>query len=503
MPHYFDRLAVRLALLPVALAAVGGAALATHIYHSMVRDAELETHVRARTLLQTLENQRRASAASPDGGFHALDRLQSSGSPTPAGIPYTLRVVALNPANPAHKPTLYENGLIAAFQTQRALPRIQEVHTDARGDRYAVCAAPIIAGSQSCASCHARGIGNRGLRHAEGFGWRKGEVVGATIVSVPMEPAVSYAAYTCWGWIRVAVAITVLSLVLPFYLFHRSISLPLAKIVDALQSLRSGEWRARFDVKGPAEMRFLVEEVRDATAWLTEQIAREEKLRALFQQFVPAPVAARALGKEAGEVIAGARQTVTVLVLNIRNFALLMEHLPPDQTVATLNEFFTEVNKVIVAHGGIVSKYLGDSVLAFFGMPVRSQDHALQAIRAALAIPPALQNLYVRLDEEFGWQLGVGIGISTGEPIVGHFGSSEHMEYTVLGDVVKEAHALEKASKSVPEEDTVLISEATYRLVMSDVHVFDLGNRPGPDGKLMRAFAVQGFRSEARSALAA
>lgn len=503
MPHFFDRLAARVALLPVVLMALGGAALGTHIYHSMVRDAELETHVRARTVLQTLENFRLASASTPDAGFHAYVRMQSSGEPTAAALPYTLRVVALRPANPARRPTLYENGLIAAFQTQRTLRRIQEVHTDARGDRYAVCAAPITANTPTCASCHARGTMQKGIRHAEGFGWRKGEVVGAAIVSVPMEPAVSYASITFWGWIRVALAIALLSLAALFYLFHCSVAKPLARIMRTLQALRAGQWRARFDVKGPVEMKRLAEEAQDTADWLTEQIAREEKLRALFQQFVPAPVAARALGKEAGEVIAGARQPVTVLVLNIRNFALLMEHLPPDQTVATLNEFFTEVNKVIVANGGIVSKYLGDSVLAFFGMPVKTPDHALQAIRAAIGIPPALQNLYVRLDEEFGWQLGVGIGISTGEPIVGHFGSSVHMEYTVLGDVVKEAHALEKASKNVPEEDTILISEATYRLVMSDVHVFDLGDRPGPDGKPLRAFAVQGFRSEARSALAA
>ena len=503
MPHYFDRLAVRLAFLPVLLVAVGGAALSTHIYHTMLRDAELETHVRARTILQTLESQRRASAGSTGDGYHAYARLQSSGGPTPAGMPYLLRIVAMNPANPAHKPSLYENGLIAAFQTQRALPRIQEVHTDAEGNRYAVCAAPIVASAQNCASCHARSLGHTTTRHAEGFGWRKGEVVGATVVSVPMEPAVSYAAFTFWGWIRVALGMALLSLGVAFFLFHRSVAVPLAQLTSTLQELRTGNWRARFHTKAPAEMKHMIEEVQDTTTWLTEQIAREEKLRALFQQFVPAPVAARALGKEAEEVIAGAKQPVTVLVLNIRNFGLLMEHLPPAETVTTLNEFFTEVNKVIVANGGIVSKYLGDSVLAFFGMPVKTQDHALQAIRAALAIPPALQNLYVRLDEEFGWQLGVGVGISTGEPIVGHFGSSEHMEYTVLGDVVKEAHALEKASKSVPEEDTILISETTYRLVMSEVHVFDLGNRPGPNGKPIRAFAVQGFRSEARSALAA
>ena len=141
--------------------------------------------------------------------------------------------------------------------------------------------------------------------------------------------------------------------------------------------------------------------------------------------------------------------------------------------------------------------------MALFGMPLGQDNHALSAVRAALSIPAALQNLYVRLDDKYGWELGVGIGISTGDLIVGSFGSSVHREYSVLGDVVGEAHQLEAATKGVPEEDSILISEATYRYVMSDVHVLDLGEKQNAQGKSIHAYAVQGFRNEVRSSLAA
>jgi class 3 adenylate cyclase len=171
--------------------------------------------------------------------------------------------------------------------------------------------------------------------------------------------------------------------------------------------------------------------------------------------------------------------------------------------VVALNEYFSEINRVIVSNKGVVSKYLGDTVMAIFGMPHGNNDHALHAIRAALAIPRALQDLYVRMEDKHGWELGVGIGIATGVPIVGHFGSSEHMEYTVLGDVVVDAHRMEELTKSVPEEDTILICETTYRSVMSEVHVFDMGEKTTKDGRTVHPYVVQGMRSEARQVLAA
>lgn len=284
---------------------------------------------------------------------------------------------------------------------------------------------------------------------------------------------------------------------------HKLVTQPAQAMFSSSEAIHGGDWTQQFSIKTNDEMSTLAFSFQSTTWWLRQQVAREEKLRAMFQQFVPASVAALALGRNAEDVMAGAKRPVTVMIINIRNFKLLMEHLPPEETVSTLNEFFSEVNQVIVAHRGMVSKYMGDSIMAFFGVPLGNKDHPLLAIRAALALPQALQDMYVRLDEKHGWELGIGIGISTGEPIVGHFGSSEHMEYTVLGEVVVEAHAMESASKAVPEEDTILISESTYRCVMSDVHVFDIGEKPMGHGNIGHAYVVQGLRSEARKALAA
>ena len=86
---------------------------------------------------------------------------------------------------------------------------------------------------------------------------------------------------------------------------------------------------------------------------------------------------------------------------------------------------------------------------------------------------------------------------------MGHFGSTEHMEYTALGDVVLQAGNMEGISKTVPEEDTILLTESAYRNVMSDVHVYDIGEKTIAEGSKMHVFVVQGLRAEARQKLAA
>jgi adenylate cyclase len=372
--------------------------------------------------------------------------------------------------------------------------------------KYLIVATPIRVTQDRCLQCHgspsdAPGWRIRQFGRTAGFGWTRGQTVAATVVSVPADFPFKQAAA---AWVYVAKIVGLLTLACIGFLFwgmRKLVIRPVRHLLNTSQKLRAGDLRASFANGHPAELGDLAYSLQDTTHWLTERIAQEEKLRALFQQFIPASVGAKALGRDPDKVLEGTKHSVTVMVVHIRNFALLMENLSPKDTVKTLNDYFAAVNRTIVGHRGIVSKYMGTTVMAFFGMPVTDENHTLSAIRAALALPAALQDVYVRLDEHYGWELGIGVGISTGEPIVGQFGSSEHYEYSVLGDVVLEAQRLEEISKAAPEEDTILISESTYRPIMSDVHVFDMGERNVQDGTKIHAFAVQGLRAEARTIL--
>lgn len=516
----FRSLSAKLLVLPLALTAIGVIATGIVANRMLTDNAERETHEKAAMLLGTHQAmaQHFATTVAPkvadsgDGGTEgtasraardAMERYQQDFRE----FPYRYRLVSANPTNPKNQADEYEAKLIATFDADHSLQRLED-HVSNDSGSYTVMAAPITANENRCMTCHstpAVAPASR-VRHwgkTAGFGWKKDQVVGASVVYVPTATSKA-AAGTLYR--------TLLTILLPFiglscgwmvWRTYTMVARPANEMIEQSRAIRHGQWTSRFLTTGSDELSTLAASFQETTRWLRERVAQEEKLRAMFQQFVPASVAAKALGRDASAIIEGDQQVVTVMVINIRNFRLLMEHLPPQDTVTTLNEFFSQVNQAIVDNNGLVSKYLGDSVLAFFGMPLRTQTHSLDAIKAALAIPQNLQDMYIRLDEQFGWQLGVGVGIATGEPIVGHFGSSEHYEYTVLGEVVRNAHNLEEISKGIPEEDTIVIDETTYRDVMSEVHVFDMGTRKTAAGHELHAFVVQGMRMEAREVISA
>ncbi|HSV74358.1 MAG TPA: DUF3365 domain-containing protein [Chthonomonadales bacterium] len=511
-------IAVRVAVWPILLIAVGAPIVGMVLWTRLQGNAARETREKADMLLAThaatirFVNDRKVSTGATDGArlltASSLARQimdvynRESGAP-----PYRFRIAAMNPTNPENKANAFEERLVSALEADRNLKRIDD-RVEEGGVSYVVSAVPIAVSHDRCLACHgspakAPAWQRRRYGSTAGFGREKNQVVAAGVLYVPDEGPATRAAGAVWIPAAMLGGLLLAALVVLATTANRRIARPAREMLTTSRAIRRGEWAVRFQSRSGDEMETLAASFQDTTRWLRERVAQEEKLRAMFQQFVPASVAARALGRDAGQVIEGQKQPVTVLEINIRNFRLLQEHLPPQETVTTLNEFFGTVNRTIVEHNGIVSKYLGDTVLAFFGMPLGNGTHALDAVKAALAIPRGLQDLYVRLDEAYGWQLGVGVGIATGEPIVGHFGSSEHYEYTVLGEVVVLAHALEEISKGVPEEDTILIDEATYRAVMSDVQVCDMGMRHTASGRVLHAFMVQGMRLEARSVLVA
>lgn len=505
---FWRGLCVKIVEVPVAAYLLGLLIPGIAAYQALQVFAVRQTEEKAVALARSFD----AAHHYPDEAAATRTAAQDS-PPKPLGAPkgvvmppYRYRQVALDPTNAADRPDANEARLLQAFMADNHLTRSEQEISE-QGGHYVVIATPIVLSQDRCLRCH--GSPNAApawLQHqfgkTAGYGWKKGQVVGASLVYVSSDLARMQALQIFLLCFKVVGLLTLTCLLLLAWRTNVMIARPIRQMLATCEAIRKGEWGARFDVRFPDELQTLAMSLQNTTIWLRGQVAKEEKLRALFQQFVPAAVAARALGKDADQILAGTRHSATVMIINIRNFKLLMEHLPPDQTVTTLNEFFSAVNRVIVANKGLVSKYMGDSVMAIFGIPLGNDNHTLCAVRAALGISQALQSLYVRLDEEYGWQLGVGVGISTGEPIVGFFGSSEHMEYTLLGDVVGEAHLLESITKSVPEEDTVVISEVVYRGIMSDVHVYDLGEKEA-NGKTIHAYVVQGLRSEARSVVAA
>jgi adenylate cyclase len=182
-------------------------------------------------------------------------------------------------------------------------------------------------------------------------------------------------------------------------------------------------------------------------------------MRNLLNLYVSPEVARNAL--ENGTELGGQLVTCSVLFADIRDFTTISERLDPEALMKLLNQYMSQMVEVIVAHGGMVNKFGGDSLLAVFGTPLNPQaDHASQAVRAARA-------MFVALDRFNGYQaqwgqpqLRIGVGVATGAVVAGNVGGQERLEYTVIGDTVNLAARLQDKTKEMPAN--LLISEATY-----------------------------------------
>ena len=164
-----------------------------------------------------------------------------------------------------------------------------------------------------------------------------------------------------------------------------------------------------------------------------------ERVRKLFARYTSDAVVEEVL--RAGEVrLSGEKRAVTVLFADIRNFTALAESLPPEQVMAMLNEVLGELADAVLAFGGTLDKFLGDGLMAMFGAPVCHEDDARRAVECALAMMDAVRARNARQTQ--GPTLELGIGINTGQVVVGSLGSAKRTEYTCIGDAVNVAARL-------------------------------------------------------------
>jgi class 3 adenylate cyclase len=156
------------------------------------------------------------------------------------------------------------------------------------------------------------------------------------------------------------------------------------------------------------------------------------------------------------------RQKVTVLFSDIRGYSRLSEDLEPEEVVDLLNAWLTEATRTIRRHGGVIDKFIGDAVMAVFGVPEPHPEDAARAVRAALELREALFSLNLRHKALGRKTLRIGIGIHTGDAVLGYLGSHLHQSYTVIGDAVNVASRLESATKDYDACD-ILISHETQQ----------------------------------------
>ena len=173
------------------------------------------------------------------------------------------------------------------------------------------------------------------------------------------------------------------------------------------------------------------------------------------------PLIADQLLAAGNEVLGGASLTATILFSDIRGFTTLTEELGPHATVSLLNEYFEIMVDCINREGGMLDKFIGDAIMAGFGIPVAHDDDEDRAVRTAVAMIRSLAAWNVTRANEGKKPVNIGIGLNTDDVVAGSIGSQKRTNYTIIGDGVNLAARLESACKQYAAR--ILISEFTYK----------------------------------------
>jgi adenylate cyclase len=196
--------------------------------------------------------------------------------------------------------------------------------------------------------------------------------------------------------------------------------------------------------------------------YVTEE-REKKKIRGAFQYYLTASVVNEILKDPSKLKLGGDKKHLSVMFSDIRGFTSISEKLTPEELVHLLNEYLTAMTDIVFKYDGLLDKYIGDAIMAVFGAPLDQPDHASRACRVALEMMEKLRELRAKWAAEGRPDVNIGVGINSGDMVVGNMGSEMRFDYTVMGDSVNLASRLEGTNKEYGTN--IIISEFTYEIV--------------------------------------
>jgi adenylate cyclase len=196
--------------------------------------------------------------------------------------------------------------------------------------------------------------------------------------------------------------------------------------------------------------------------YITEE-REKKKIRGAFQYYLTASVINEMLKDPTKLKLGGDKKALSVLFSDIRGFTSISEKLTPEELVHLLNEYLTAMTDIVFKYDGLLDKYMGDAIMAVYGAPLDQPDHPVRACRTALDMLKELKNLQKKWADEGRPVLNIGIGVNSGDMVVGNMGSQMRFDYTVMGDSVNLGSRLEGINKEYGTN--IVISEYTYAAV--------------------------------------
>jgi class 3 adenylate cyclase len=262
-----------------------------------------------------------------------------------------------------------------------------------------------------------------------------------------------------WKVTRTAMGVAVGALIMAIvgsFFISRGLSKPILTLVEATHEIDRGNFQVRVNIESRDELGLLGSSFNEMAQGLEER----EKRKAIMRKTLSADVENELMSTQ--EVtLGGTLAEVTIMFVDIRGFTTMSEGMPPEQVVAMLNEYMSMADRVIQAHHGFVSKFIGDGILALFGAGRKRENPALDAVQAGAALLKELQKLNQVRKGRGEKEIRIGVGINTGEVLKGNVGSEQRLEFTVIGEQVNLASRL--CSNAKPLQ--VLISESCFAKV--------------------------------------
>jgi len=316
----------------------------------------------------------------------------------------------------------------------------------------------------------------------------------AALAQAAADTAVAYQRQAFWLTIAMTISTVLLGLTLAAITTRRLVD-PVRSLITGLKTVEQGDLSVELPVVSGDEVGALTQSFN----YFVNELRHKEEIKRTFGQYVDPRVLEQAILQPGAET--EGRRVMTVSFADLVGFTGLGEHLTPSGLVNLLNRHFTLQTEAVQQEQGIIDKFIGDSVLAFWGPPFTSpEDHPLRACRAGLGQLRALETLKAELPELTGFRkhlprVDLRIGISTGEVVVGNIGSESARSYTVIGDTVNLGQRLEAANRVYGTH--ILVSEDTWESAGPDIVAREIDILV-VKGKLenVRVFEVLGLKGE-------
>jgi adenylate cyclase len=238
------------------------------------------------------------------------------------------------------------------------------------------------------------------------------------------------------------------------FVMSRHLSKPIYSLVDASKAIENGNYRYRLNERRNDE----IGELALAFNQMAHGLLQKTQVEDAFSRYVSSNVAQQVLQNLDEVELGGKHVKASVLFADIVGFTGISEKMPPDEVANLLNEYFSYISHIAQLHNGHIDKFMGDCAMVVFGVPEATIDHSFNAVSCAIMIQQTVKKLNKLREQDNKLSIHFRIGVNTGIMVAGNLGSSDRMEYTVIGDPVNMASRLASAA----EADQIIVLEEFY-----------------------------------------